>query len=513
MSIPRFFERVHAAVGRHLVVEREALSELLDAVVVGVECAEPADLAASWTGELLVNQLARLYPRLCIFGDATTAARFRALARSINPLVEFDDRPEAATATVSLVTDAHAGSLVVGSSGWSTFVGSAIPEPRVSCPNVFAAAAAAAFAAAAIFRRAVLGQSEAFEPFQYNLLSTVGVDNALGSLGPVDLGRVLLAGVGAVGNAAIWCLARVPQLRGKVWVIDPDAVELSNLQRYVLTTDADVGMDKTALAYRALRETGLRLHELRGRLGQSTVPADIEHVLVTVDNPNGRRVAQAVLPLLVVNGWTSESGLGASWHDFRAGAACLSCLYHPHGKALSQTEIVSKAIGLPHERVVATWVSGALPNADDIAAIAEHLQSPAANLNAWIGKRLQDLYTTVVCGAGAVPLRPEHRPEVVPLAHQSVLAGVLAAAELVKRLDPMLAARAPNENLVAWHDVTRSPPSHWLQQRSQEPGCICSDDDYRDVHHAKWGQRVEPTREGGPISDVSEVTQLPPVSS
>ena len=81
MTVPRFFQRVHAAVGRHLLVDSGTLAKRLESVTVGVECALPADQGGTWTCELLVNQLARLYPSICLFGNNAGVANMRALAR------------------------------------------------------------------------------------------------------------------------------------------------------------------------------------------------------------------------------------------------------------------------------------------------------------------------------------------------------------------------------------------------------------------------------------------------
>ncbi len=188
----------------------------------------------------------------------------------------------------------------------------------------------------------------------------------------------------------------------------------------------------------------------------------------------------------MVNGWTSDAGLGASWHELGNGAACLSCLYQPIGTAPSQTDLAAQALGLPSERVVLLWVNAtALSNAD-LETVAEHLSVDAAKLAPWRGKRIQELYAEIICGTAAMDVAGSGRQEAVPLAHQSVLAGVLAAAELAKRIDPVLAARSQGQATIAWHDVMRPPPSHWTQPRAPVQGCICADDDYLTAYARKW---------------------------
>ncbi len=483
MTVPRFFQRVHAAVGRHVPIDSETLASRLENITIGVHCSSEGNNAAR-IGDLLVNQFSRLYPRLCIYGDGST--QLSEVARRINPDVDVVDDPAAATVTVSVVSDARGDTLFASADGWLASVGS---ELLVECePNPFAAGAAAAIAASAVFRRVLLNDQDAWHPAKLELLTfgTKAIDHRR-MLGPVNVGSLLVAGVGAVGNAALWTLARHPNVSGKALVLDPEKIELSNLQRYVLAMDADVDKEKVSVAGAHLAATKLDVTLLSGRLGDVVLPDDIANVLVTVDNVRGRRIAQALLPRLVVSGWTSESGLGSSWHDFHNGSACLACLYHPQGPAPSQTELVAAALGLAPDRAAILWVSPERLNARDTDAIATQLGVNHSEIAPWIGKSLQAAYSKLVCGSGAIPIG--QHIETVPLVHQSVLAGVLAASELIKRLDPTL-EDLPPQNLAAWHDVARPPPSVWLQHRNQEAGCICGDEDYREAFAAKWGERI-----------------------
>jgi hypothetical protein len=491
LTVPRFFARVHAAVGRHLAIDSATLEQRLETVTIGVQCAPARDRNAAWIAELLVNQLARLYPRLCIYGDDGMTETLRSIASSINPQIELSQDPGDATTLVSVIAPAPDGALTVSASGWSALLGEGPSRPGGDeDANPFAAAAGAALAASAVFRRVLLKDDSAWAPAHLDLLHPDGgATFETERLAPLDLGSVLVAGVGAVGNAALWALARHPHLTGRAFVVDPEVVELSNLQRYVLTTDTDVGHEKTELAARVLATTALKVELVRGRLGEVRVPEDVENTLVTVDNIFGRRVAQALLPRLAVSGWTSESGLGASWHDFREGAACLSCLYQPSGPAPSQIDFVARSLGLASDRAAILWLTPEVIGDKDAETIAEHLGADAGELAPWIGKQLQLAYTKLVCGSAAISIGERGRIETVPLAHQSVLAGVLAATELIKRADPSMRVRLPEQNLIAWHDVTRTPPKIWTQRRGQEPGCICSDADYREVFREKWSDQ------------------------
>jgi bacteriocin biosynthesis cyclodehydratase domain-containing protein len=63
--------------------------------------------------------------------------------------------------------------------------------------------------------------------------------------------KVTVLGVGGLGGAAAWALACCGV--GEMWLIDGDRVEVSNLNRQILYTEADIGLQKVELATARLR--------------------------------------------------------------------------------------------------------------------------------------------------------------------------------------------------------------------------------------------------------------------
>jgi len=274
-------------------------------------------------------------------------------------------------------------------------------------------------------------------------------------------------------------------------LVDEEAVTLSNLQRYVLATQDTIGKPKVEIGKRVLSAARLSvdteqttLETLADRMGVLTVPT----FAVSIDNVPGRRAAQALLPRLAINGWTGEEALGASWHLFSRDAACLACLYFPHRKALSATEQAARAFGLSPDRAAQLWVTQQPLSDSDIASAARALGVDVRALDTWRRKSIGHLYTDVVCGAVPIGLTGLGRVETVPLAHQSALAGILMAAELVKRTDATLSQLSQDEPLLSWDNVLRPPPAIWTRPRPRELGCICGDEDYQAVYRTKWGQ-------------------------
>lgn len=495
MALARFFGRVFAAAGRTLSVSRESLEQQLNHKVVGIRCADRPGQNEEWIGDLLVNLFARLYPRIVLDATPATRERLSSIARGINPAVELCDSSTAADIAVCIgnVSSGGRNELFARADGWVARVSL---RPRDGSPgpaNPYAAAASAALAAAETFRSLFRANVPAFIEGRDVSLSLLDYGTSSGHdlpLAETSIGECAFFGLGAVANGALWALGRHASLGGTVHLVDAERIETSNLQRYVLAMDRHDGSPKTVVAADALARTRLstighpeRLEQFADRFPCGfTLPL----VCVSVDNIEGRRVTQALLPRLVVNGFTSDSGLGVSWHELSRPAACLACHYQPRGPAPSQTDMMAAALGLPPDRVIALLVSNAPPSNDELRDMAGHIGVPPQSLNTWRGKPLSEIYTGLVCGSVALDLRGVGRFEAVPLAHQSALAGILMAAELVKRTTPELRDRIQTDTLAVWEDVLRPPPPRWTQPRPREPGCICGDADYQRAYAERW---------------------------
>jgi hypothetical protein len=491
MAIAPFHQRALVAAGRHLAVAPDQLAGRLGGVVVelrvGEGCAAGND---RWIAELAVNMLARLYPTIALGGPDPVVTELAAVARRINPMIDVATPGQADVRLVLGGVDASPDTLSADVDGWVVRTGWGEPGRSTDVVNPYAAGYAAAVLVNEVFRRVFrLGEGS---PARTVSLLDFGDSAGRGEeLPEAGLGEFVLAGVGAVGNASVWAWARHGGLQGTLWAVDAEDVELSNLQRYVLCGAEDERKSKVDVALDALRAgPGIRVERRKKELEAFaedfpdgwTLPA----LCVAADNATARRTAQGLLPRLVLNGWTSDLGLGASWHRFGQGMPCLACLYQPDGVAPSQTDLVAKALGLAPERAALLWISNGPLEERDLGAIAEHFKVSIDRLAEWSNKPLSEVYTGIVCGNAAVAMSGSAAMEAVPLAQQSVLAGILMASELVKRLVPDLERRAQPHASLACDQVLRGVPGDWRQPRKPHPDCICADPIYQAVYAEKW---------------------------
>ncbi|WP_263379545.1 HesA/MoeB/ThiF family protein [Granulicella paludicola] len=484
MALAPFFGRIYSAVGKHVSATRDGLSKALSATRVGLICGDHLSRNSQMIAEMSINLAARLYPIIAITASEPQRVRLQEIARAINPKIEFcDESPGELTVAVGISGPPR--SINVSASGWVAELRSVF-QAEEGPVNPYAATAAAALAWSEVFRRVFL-QRSADRDVSLSLLDFTESSGKNLPLSAASIGEVLFVGVGAVGNAAIWAMSRDEVTSGSLTLVDHETVSLSNLQRYTLAETSDVDEPKVVLAERILRSSHFSVKSIQSTLqGYVANGHQLPTTCISLDNVDGRRTGQALLPRLLVNGWTGDGSLGASWHAFDNGQACLACLYHPHGQGLSAVQQAAMAFGLKEERAVQLWLTRSPLSGEERRHAAKKLGVPPNALVAWKDRPLAELYTDVVCGAVPIDLPGVKNVEVVPLAHQSVLAGALMAAELLKRTQPALSDLAQKEPLISWDDVLQAPPKSWLRPRPRELGCICGDPVYQEVYRERW---------------------------
>ena len=299
-------------------------------------------------------------------------------------------------------------------------------------------------------------------------------------------------------------------------IVDPEAVELSNLQRYVLTRDGDVGGPKVALAARFLEGTGLAVSRYQQPWSADLAdPVRGGRTLVALDSAEDRIAVQSALPGDLYNAWTQPRDLGWSRHEHFGSDPCLACLYWPTQARLNRHELIADALGEHPLRILAyltinapvgwplapqlvprtpalppppdapRWASAAL--IDDVAA---RFGLNNGQLERWREAPLDRLYRDAVCGEAMLDFSLAGIPQeaVVPLAHQSALAGVLLAVQLLAASNPELRPLRPAA-IEGRLDVLAPWPQLVARPRRPTANCLCSDTDFR---AAARGHTVQP---------------------
>ncbi len=147
--------------------------------------------------------------------------------------------------------------------------------------------------------------------------------------------RVLIVGLGGLGSPAALYLAAAGV--GTLVLADDDAVEISNLQRQIAHTEADIGLNKarSAAASIAALNPATRVEVIERRVGEEGLPellSGVDLVLDATDNYStrfalNRACIASGLPLVSAAAVRSEAQLAV--FDPARGGPCYRCLYTP----------------------------------------------------------------------------------------------------------------------------------------------------------------------------------------
>lgn len=506
MALANFIDRAATAASQVLGgFDLKAFEHILSGHVVGIafdgEAASSTEGAA--TLDLVVRLIARLYPEIAVLslddGGRPMARSLCDLARSINPDIGIASVGRAVTHFIVVGSTVPRGvkgrMFFAGSRGWTALLSRSNPMGSGSTSNPFGAGAAACFAAANVFRSIFADQlvgGELDEEIAMSLLD-YGQDTGGGHFLPteVDIGEAHLVGLGAIGNGAIWSLARSPWITGSLHIIDHELVELSNLQRYVLALQADVGRRKVDLATKAFGHVGLEVipHPERwANYASGHRDWRFERVAVALDTAADRIALQGALPRWITNAWTQQTDLGVSRHAFVDGRACLACLYLPAGKVKDEDERLAEEMGLLEARLeIRAMLQTNVPvSAAFVSRVASALGVPEEHLLPFVGQSLRSFHKSAICGGVVFSLTGGRRPvqAVVPMPFQSALAGILLAAELVKHAAGRAVAPMTSTRINLLRPLGRY--LHDPAPKDTSGRCICNDPDFVAAYRLKY---------------------------
>lgn len=144
--------------------------------------------------------------------------------------------------------------------------------------------------------------------------------------------RVLLVGTGGLGSPAAYYLAAAGV--GTLGLIDPDVVDLSNLQRQIIHTTPDLGRPKVESAREKIRALNpdVRVVEYRDRLSSANARSIISEYDVVVDGTDNFPTRYLVNDACVMTGKTCIHGsifrFDGQISVFKPGQGpCYRCIY------------------------------------------------------------------------------------------------------------------------------------------------------------------------------------------
>lgn len=294
--------------------------------------------------------------------------------------------------------------------------GTALPDAR-SSEIAFGALAAVCFGVAEVFKTILAGFVELEELLLFRKRFThawaysawrqdrVDMPNEWDEAEPqtiasVHVDDVLQVGAGAVGNGAAYAFSATLPVQGSLTVLDVKLVDETNLNRCLCFRAEHVTLRKVDVLHAELSRPGLRVLGLHERYGEA-LGAVARVLLSTVDNNEVRHQMQETVPRYIIEGSTGGTGgtqVCVSVHTAVDGKSCLVCR-HPERER-----------GLPKPR--------------------ELTSNEIAEITAKAREERRD-----ECGAIAdlrATFSVQDGPCEASAPFVSVLAGVLAAAEVVK---------------------------------------------------------------------------------
>jgi len=509
MALANFFDKTALAASQILQgFERGAFEQRLlkSPILLGFDATTVNNSEAKATLDMAVRLLGRLYPKLIIKALDAEAQDYVQVIHNqlvaINPQIEI--LAEEAGASIALVigsteltlTDPGSRVFYIGSQGWIAKFSPDKPVGSGAGNNPFGAGAAACLGAANVFRVVFADMLLDSEPDGDISLSLIDytVEAKSEDENPalpekIHLSETILVGLGAVGNGFIWALSKLKQAHGILHLVEHDPVDLSNLQRYVLTTQGEVDGSKIDLAIQFLQETALTSIPHPGKWEAFLANRQdwrLPRVAVAVDNVADRIAIQSALPLEIINAWTQAIDLGISRHLDFPNDACLACLYLPQEESPSEAAIIAEALGLPEPDVRVMLYQHAVVTPDLVATIAASKQQPLETLLPFVGKPLRTFYQKTVCG-GIILTTSNGEKNETPMAFQSALAGIMLAAEIVQQDLGLRKKTLPTTtriNLLSSLGKYLNVPFKKLQDKR----CLCNDKHYQMAFSAKYGK-------------------------
>jgi len=509
MALADYFSKNILAISQVLKKgSNEQFREILNQTVVGIVFDDSVkENEGRVTLDLTVRLLSRLYPKLNFINHTLKKNKHTEelvkLSKAINSKIEIVDEKPTIIIVIGKTTipkkNIKHPVFYVGSDGW--IVKFSAKEPVGSGNSLIpcGAGVSACIGASNIFRyvfRDFIPDVNYDESFSLSLITLqIEKNESKLKIKNIDLDKSILVGFGAIGNGVIWTLANMPIIKGELTIVEPEDIEITNLQRYVLAEERHIEKPKIKIAQEFQKNISLKLNLLQTDwAGYLSLKNNWKNrcILLSIDNIQDRIYVQSSIPKEIINSYTENNLIGISRHYKFGEEACLMCTYMPNEKKKSYSQEVSDNLGLSNMENIIREYLYYNKSADEqlIKWIAESNKIDYKILEEYIGIPVSEFYAKVVCGGILLELRKDKNiiNLEAPLAFQSTMAGILLISEIIVKKIGLRKKKIKNITHFYPLDPIKSrinPYTHSFQ-KDNTGRCICNDDDFLNAYNNKW---------------------------
>lgn len=385
----------------------------------------------------------------------------------------------------------------VMSSGWTSYLSRTAPVDWSEIEsNHLVAAFTAALVFGELFKSVVkddVVNIELRDEYTFSFIDSNEIPVNLPKLpNSLDINLVMV-GAGGVGQSIAYLLNQF-DLFGNIRFIDHDQIDVSNLQRYILTTPRTIGVPKSILLnnYFSKQHFLYRNYNIQQwNVALTLVPSlfSSEEIIISIDNKRGRNEVQASLPKIIWNAWTGtaegELTYGFGKHEFGNSYECLACVYFPKvNNSSTQKEFNARILGLTAQQLQSKIDQNMTFSEKDLKySLQKFTLSPQHQnlVREQIGKSFGEIFhgqcglLQSKIGEGRVPTPAPH----VPTLSACVLVIHRILADLGHTQDVL-------DYTVGEYSAFHYPSNHSRFRSHAKVGCICSDPAYIQVYQKKW---------------------------
>ena len=388
--------------------------------------------------------------------------------------------------------------LYIASSGWSIYLSHKNPcNWKNYANNSLSAIYIAALTVGEVFKLIIKDyvNVEIRDDFIYDFITHGKQQQPVNtpSLQPYLDVNLTLIGCGGVGQAVAFALNQF-KLRGIITLIDPDIIDESNRQRYLLAFDETVGKNKTIFLSQFLINKNKLLTILQFLWNYETAITifdslfNMEDVIISVDNKRTRINLQAALPKKIWNIWTDTGEnilrYGIGKHDFLDEYQCLACAYYPEGDIPNQMELNASLLGMSQEDINNRIEQNDLITEEDLDYFLKNFNLHPDQINK-IKNLIGQPFSNIFHGeCGVFTIKPNEKRESTTAPHIPVLAGTYGIIQYI-----LSKIEIPNGKIitsVGEFNAFNYPSESCLIKKKRHPKCVCNDPIYQEAFKNKW---------------------------